>query len=141
MITALVSDSEDHRQRSRRGTDCLEMAVDIIAACLAGHRIVAGRSWPSAPIRAGLAREGITDEATIGAALERLGVEAREAGHRQHWRLATVPTLARRHVDGISPCGCLQRNRDWRLATGGLWVCGLCHPPAERIEVEWRSTQ
>ena len=26
---------------------------------------------------------------------------------------------------------------EWRLANGGPWVCGVCHPPVAGLDVEW----
>ena len=35
------------------------------------------------------------------------------------------------------PCS-IHRGREWRLADGGPWTCGACHPPADGLEIEWR---
>jgi hypothetical protein len=31
------------------------------------------------------------------------------------------------------------RASDWRLADGGQWVCGVCHPPAPALDIERRT--
>jgi hypothetical protein len=85
---------------------------------------------------------GITDEPTIEAALELLGVQVQRQGATGvRWRLEQVPELRRPVVERIAECRCGQRLRESRLASGGAWTCALCHPPAEGLEVEWRDAE
>ena len=85
--------------REHERTD-VEQAAEIIAACLAGAAHVIGQWWPSKPIRNGLARGGITDEDTIGAALKLLGVEVRKFGAGASWRLVDYVPRDRERTNG-----------------------------------------
>jgi hypothetical protein len=119
-----------------------ELAAEVIARALAGSELVLGRWWPPRPILLGLERIGITDQATIEAALECLDVHVQQQGTRGvRWRLNHVPELQRPAIERTAECGCGQRLREWRLASGGAWTCTLCHPPAQGLEVEWRDAQ
>jgi hypothetical protein len=139
-----AEDLADDRDEDRaEALDPITRAVAVIACCLAGWPTVVGRWWASAPIRHGLERAGIDDEAVIRAALDRLGVEVRNSGaHGQRWRLASVPNLPPPPTGGSSPCACTRRDREWRLVAAGVpcgpWTCALCHPPAPTLEVQWR---
>jgi Protein of unknown function (DUF3631) len=73
----------------------VERAAEVIACALTGASHVIGRWWSSKPIKLGLARVGITDEDTIAAGLELLGVEVRQQGTGARWRLDHVPEVAR----------------------------------------------
>ena len=133
----LFPGSELERER----TD-VHRAAEVLACSLGGTRHVIGRWWPSAPIKRGLARGGITDETVvIDAALELLGVQVRRQGATgASWRLDRVPERFASE-ERVAECGCDQRPRDWRLKTGGPRQCGMCHPPAEGIEVEWSGAE
>ena len=129
-----------HLPWAELGVTDIDRAAEVIACALAGSQLVLGRWWPPRPILRGLARGGITDEATIEAALEQLGVQVRKQGASSRWRLDHVPDLPRPPVERIADCGCDQRPYEWRLATGGPWTCLLCHPPAGGRPVEYRTT-
>lgn len=118
----------------------VDRAAEAIACALAGSEHVLGKWWPSKPIRRGLTVYGITDETVIAAALDQLQVEIWNHGTTgARWRLVSVPELRRPAIDQIAECGCDQRPREWRLAAGGMWTCVLCHPPADSLEVEYRT--
>ncbi len=118
----------------------VDRAADVIASALAGSDHVLGQWWPSAPIRRGLTLYGITDETVIEAALELLEVQVRQQGATgARWRLDRVPELPRLARERIAECGCDQRPREWRLAAGGPWTCARCHPPADGLDVEYRT--
>ena len=133
-------DSEEpHPLAERQQTD-LELAAEIIAASLTGAPHVIGRWWSSKPIREGLAHAGVTDEATIQAALELLGTQVRNRGTTSsRWRLDHVPELPRLSGEQVAECRCEPPRREWRLAIGGPWTCLQCHPPASGRAVEYRG--
>ncbi len=119
----------------------VDRAAEVIACSLAGSKYVIGQWWPSAPIRRGLRVYGITDETVIDAALQMPQVQVRKQGATgARWRLARVPELPRPAIERTAECRCDQRSREWRLATGGAWTCALCHPPADGLEIEHRTS-
>jgi hypothetical protein len=120
----------------------IDLAAEVVACALAGHESVLGCWWPPEPIRAGLERFGLNDDATIDAALELLGVEIRPHGATGvRWRLGRVPALRRPANDRTAECGCDRRPHEWRLTAGGPWTCSRCHPSADGLDVEHRITQ
>ena len=119
----------------------VDRAAEVIACSLTGSPYVIGRWWPSAPIRRGLAVYGITDETVIDAALDLLKVQVQKQGaDGARWRLQHVPELPGPAIERTAECRGGQRSREWRLATGGAWTCALCHPPADGLEIEHRTS-
>jgi hypothetical protein len=61
---------------------------------------------------------------------------------REHWDLADLAdtNAETRGLDSndarSEPCE-RHPGRGWRLTTGAPWICGICHPPAASLDVEW----
>jgi hypothetical protein len=116
-----------------------DRAIEVIASALGGCDLVIARWQPSRPIRLGLERVVIDDETTIEAALGGTQRADAEAGlDRCPLATRSRPEPRRRPTDWISECGCRQRPREWRRP-GGVWTCGVCHPPVDGLDVEYRT--
>lgn len=49
--------------------------------------------------------------------------------------------IGSRHADFRAASQVCQHTKAWRLSAESKIICGVCHPPAEGLAVEWLSEE